>query len=102
MKITLIKIMILGVFVLNVVSRDSSEHEKLLEKIKEHFKLISWYNLKEDVNRIVFASNWTSKTTDDWRKDLEDAGRGLDKLLKKTLKVRDGLDVDHFTHHLMT
>ena len=52
---------------INVVSRLKSEHDKLFKKIKKHFSHICWYNLKEDVNRIVFATNKKLNSKQEWK-----------------------------------
>ncbi|CAG9121648.1 unnamed protein product [Plutella xylostella] len=46
-----------GQFIINLVCRDNSLHESLIQKIKQHFQHIVTVKLCEEVNEIIFATN---------------------------------------------
>lgn len=46
-----------GHFVLNLVCRDKSIQEKVMDRLKQHFKHIASIKLYEEVNEIIFATN---------------------------------------------
>ncbi|CAH3855140.1 eEF1A lysine and N-terminal methyltransferase homolog [Pieris brassicae] len=46
-----------GHFILNLVCRDKSLREKMIETLKRHFKHIASVKLYEEVNEIIFATN---------------------------------------------
>lgn len=85
----------------NVVSRVNSEHIKLIKKLKKHFGLIGWYNLKEDVNRIVFASNSKGKSKSAWKHEIGKGASLLDrKLREKLTETKATVDLDHLLQNL--
>ncbi|KAL0848842.1 hypothetical protein ABMA28_013262 [Loxostege sticticalis] len=75
-----------GHFILNLVCRDTTLQESILETIKSHFKHIVTVKLYEEVNEIVFASNGSTYTKD----GFEEAIKSLNQIArqKNLVKVR--------------
>lgn len=80
----------------NVVCRVKKTHDAIIEKFKKHFSLVSWYNLREDVNRIIYASNIKNVDSEGLCNKIKKSADVLNKNAKRTLKRSESIiDLEH-------
>ncbi|XP_050685415.1 eEF1A lysine and N-terminal methyltransferase homolog isoform X2 [Leptidea sinapis] len=83
-----------GHFILNLVCRDTTLRDSILETLKGHFKHIASSKLYEDVNEIIFATNSGEYTIDILEaaaKSLNAEARGRNLVNAKCVDLKDFL-----------
>ncbi|CAD7078893.1 unnamed protein product [Hermetia illucens] len=75
-----------GVFVLNLVCRDETLREKVLNDLRSFFKSICSYKLDEDVNEIIYCTNYDVPS---WAKALENASKDINNAVKQLKWSKD-------------
>lgn len=62
----------LGLFVLNVVIRDSTLRPAIVSKLEDNFQTVSTYKLEEDLNEIVLCRKIMSEIKQELEKGCEE------------------------------
>jgi hypothetical protein len=90
-----------GLFILNLVCRNSKLREEAVNNIKATFKSVSSYKLEQEVNEIIFCTNDAVEEKQTWRNSLEEAAKRVNALAKKRkLQAGDLIDVTNLVNSL--
>ncbi|XP_061708112.1 eEF1A lysine and N-terminal methyltransferase homolog [Cydia pomonella] len=68
-----------GHFILNLVCRDNTLHDSIIQTLKQHFTHLITVKLYEEVNEIVFATNGEAYSIE----KLEEAAKGLNAVCRQ-------------------
>ncbi|XP_055540802.1 eEF1A lysine and N-terminal methyltransferase homolog [Wyeomyia smithii] len=91
-----------GIFVLNLVCRDDSLRQQVVEKLKQTFKYVLSYKLEEDVNEIFYCADSAAlDCAEKWQRAMKQSAEGLNSLAKKAKLSRvDLVDLPEFMQGL--
>lgn len=91
-----------GMFILNLVCRDDSLRQGVVDKLKKVFNYVLSYKLEEHVNEIFYCSdNATLNCADKWQEAMKQSANDLNGLAKKAKLSRDDLvDLEEFVQGL--
>ncbi|XP_069674155.1 eEF1A lysine and N-terminal methyltransferase homolog isoform X1 [Periplaneta americana] len=90
-----------GVFILNIVCRVSDLREKAINNLKAIFKSVCSYKLEQEVNEIIFCTNYTFEEKVMWKSGIEDAAKRVNILAKKRkLQTENLVDVENLVKSL--
>jgi len=80
-----------GMFVLNLVCRDSILRKALVEDLNKLWSHIASYKLEEEVNEILFCTNYSKLKTGESLKSFDQAFRLVNDHVKKARKSKEDL-----------
>jgi spermidine synthase len=87
-----------GVFILNLVTRDDSLRESVLVDLRAVFAGVCSYKLEEDVNEILFCTNFALDPTT-WASAVEKSAKSINSY-SKNHRLKDMIDIEDFMRDL--